>query len=420
MKRIFFLSLGIFAALAAWMALVFVATSEGWGRSALTRSDDAASFVEASAGIIERDHSGNLILLVLEGGVVTERYNFSSGEPVDGSSIFQVASLGKWLTAWGVMTLVEEGSIDLDRPVSDYLTRWQLPDSAFDNSGVTVRRLLSHTAGLGDGLGYDGFDGPEAVQTLEDSLTRARDASPGNSGIVELGSEPGSEWNYSGGGYTILQLLIEEVSDQSFAEFMSERVFGPLGMERTTFNHESALRLGLAENYDLNGNTEPFRWYTALAATSLFTTANDLAIFINAQSMPGAQSVLSDQSLALMQTPHASQMGADIWGIGPMLYAPNNAGGYIIGHDGNNGPAINTAARFDPATGDGIVILSTGSEMLATRLAGEWVFWRTGNVDSLMFLMSIEAMLLWMGVGSLFILIAAGFTGWRTRKRRPV
>jgi len=419
MKRILFLSLGAIVALAGWNVLVFAATSEGWGRSALTSSDDTASFAAAATRIIERDHVGNLTLLVLEGGRVAERYNFSTGDPVDGSSVFQVASLGKWLTAWGVMTLVEDGAIDLDRPVSDYLTRWQLPDSEFDTSGVTVRRLLSHTAGLGDGLGYDGFDGPEDVQTLEDSLTRARDASPGNSGIVELRSEPGSEWNYSGGGYTLLQLLIEEVSGQSFAEFMSQRVFVPLGMERTTFDHEEALRLGLAENYDLDGHTEPFRWYTALAATSLFTTADDLAMFINAQAAPGAQSVLTEASMALMQTPHASQMGADIWGAGPMLFAPNNAGGYIIGHDGNNGPAINTAARFDPASGDGIVILSTGSEMLATRLAGEWVFWKTGNIDSLMFLMSLEAMLLWMGIGSLFILFAAVILGWRMRKPRP-
>ncbi|WP_109259207.1 serine hydrolase domain-containing protein [Hyphobacterium indicum] len=419
MKRIVFLSLGMVAAITAWIVLVFVATSEGWGRSALTPADDAASFVEAATRIVERDHSGNLVLLVLEAGAVTRRYSFSTGDPVDGSSVFQAASLGKWLTAWGVMTLVEDGAIDLDHPVSDYLTRWQLPDSEFDTSGVTVRRLLSHTAGLGDGLGYDGFDGPEDLQTLEESLIRARDASPGNSGIVELGSEPGSEWNYSGGGYTILQLLIEGVSGQSFAEFMSERVFVPLGMERTTFDHEEALRLGLAENYDLNGNTQLFRWYTALAATSLFTSADDLAIFINAQAAPGAQSVLTEASLDLMQTPHASQMGADIWGIGPMLYAPNNVGGYIIGHDGKNGPAINTVARLDPATGDGIVILSTGSEMLATQLAGEWVFWKTGNIDSLMFLMSIDAMLLWMGIGSLILLLVTGIVGWRTRKRRP-
>ncbi|WOR16048.1 serine hydrolase domain-containing protein [Hyphomonas sp. FCG-A18] len=418
MIRVLVLSLVTLSAVVAWNISVFFATSEGWLKSPIVKSDSAPAFAAAAEEAVTDEHTGNLGMILIEDGEVAERYFMSTGTPVDGSSVYQVASLGKWITAWGVMVLVEEGAIDLDTPISEYLTRWQLPESAFDPSGVTVRRLLSHTAGLTDGLGYDGFERAEEVQSLVASLTRALDASPGNSGVVELGAEPGSEWNYSGGGYTILQLVIEEVSGQSFAEFMSQRVFVPLGMERSTFNHEEAIRLGLAQNFNLNGDTEPFRWYTALAATSLFTSADDLALFIKAQATPEGQSVLSGQSLELIRTPHASQMGADIWGLGAMLYAQNNDGGYIIGHDGNNGPAINTVARIDPATGDGIVILSTGSEMLATELAGEWVFWKTGNIDSLMFLMSFEAMLLWMGVGSLIIVILAIAFGWRGRRPR--
>ena len=418
MIRVLILSLVTLSAVVAWNMSVFFATSEGWMKSPIVKSDSSRVFLAAVEETVATQHVGNFGIVLLEKGEVAERYFMSTGEPVDGSSVYQVASLGKWITAWGVMVLVEEGAIDLDTPISAYLTRWQLPESAFDHSGVTVRRILSHTAGLTDGLGYDGFASPEEVQSLEASLTRALDASPGNSGVVELGAEPGSEWNYSGGGYTTLQLLIEEVSGQSFAEFMSQRVFVPLGMERSTFNHEEAIRLGLAQNFNLNGDTEPFRWYTALAATSLFTSADDLALFIKAQATPGGQSVLSDQSIELIRRPHASQMGADIWGLGAMLYAPNNEGGYIIGHDGNNGPAINTVARIDPASGDGIVILSTGSEMLATELAGEWVFWKTGNIDSLMFLMSFKGILMWMALGSLIIVALAIAVGWRRRKQR--
>lgn len=418
MIRLFFLILGTLAAILAWSVLVFIGTSEGWGKARLAAPDDAAGFVAAAAQMIERDHTGNLSLLVLESGEIAGAFDYSTGDAVDNSSVFQVASLGKWLTGWGVMVLVEDGAIDLDRPVSDYLTRWQLPDSAFDASGVTVRRLLSHTAGLGDGLGYDGFENAGEVQTIEQSLTRARDASPGNSGVVALDAEPGSGWNYSGGGYTLLQLLIEEVSGQSFADFMDERVFDPLGMQRTTFSHDEALRLGLAGNFRPDGTTEPFRWYTALAATSLFTTSGDLAIFLSAQARPDGQTVLSDATLEMMRTPHAAQMGADIWGLGVMLYAPDNQGGYIIGHDGSNGPAINTLARLDPDSGDGIVILSTGSERLATQIGGEWVFWQTGNIDNLMFLMMFETLLVRILIGSIVIVILGGFVGWRTRKRR--
>ena len=321
--------------------------------------------------------------------------------------------MSKWLTAWGVMTLVQDGTLDLDAPVSDYLTRWQLPETEFDASGVTVRRLLSHTSGLDDGLGYDGFDTPEERQTLEASLTKAADASPGNSGIVSLGAEPGSGWNYSGGGYTLLQLIIEEVTGQTFSDFMAERVFEPLGMTRSTFDHQAALDMGLAENYDLSGNTEPFRWYTALAPTALFTSPGDMATFLQAQSPQNGQTVLTDATLSEMMTPHASQMGADIWGLGVMLFAPNDSGSYIIGHDGNNGPAINTAARLDPATGDGIVVFETGSDILATNLASEWVFWKTGKVDNLLFVMQLDTTLLWIVIGAIVILIGGILVAWR-------
>jgi CubicO group peptidase (beta-lactamase class C family) len=316
------------------------------------------------------------------------------------------------------MVLVEDGAIDLDAPVSTYLTRWELPPGAFDVSGVTVRRLLSHTAGLSDGLGYDGFDAPQEVQTLEASLSRAADASPGNDGVVRLGAEPGEGWAYSGGGYTLLQLLVEEVSGQGFADFMDARVFTPLGMERTTFDHREALALGLAQNFDTDGGVEPFRWYTALAATSLFTTAGDLALFVQSQAPGGERPVLSEATLEMMRTPHASQLGADIWGLGLMLYAPNGKGSHIIGHDGNNGPAINTTARLDPDTGDGIVILATGSPLLATELAGEWVYWKTGRVDNLTFAIGLGSLLLWIGGGALVILVVGILVGWKSRKRR--
>jgi len=260
MIRLFMTIMATLVVIIAWNLSVFLTFSEGWLKSPIVKSNSPQKFAAAVEKTVAAEHSGNFGIVLIEGSEVAERYFMSTDTPVDGSSVFQVASLGKWITAWGVMVLVEEGAIDLDMPVSKYLSRWELPDSAFDSSGVTVRRLLSHTAGLTDDLGYDGFDRPNDIQSLEASLRRALDASPGNSGIVELGAEPGSEWNYSGGGYTLLQLLIEEISGQSFADFMSERVFEPLGMEGTTFSHEEALRLGLAQNFDLDGNTVPFRW----------------------------------------------------------------------------------------------------------------------------------------------------------------
>lgn len=417
MRRFAGLAASVVLASLTWSGLVFADLSEGWTRSAIAEPDDRVGFVATARAIAEEHHRGNLAFILVEDGKEAGSFFLSRGEPVDRDSVFQVASLGKWLTAWGVMALVDEGRIDLDAPVATYLTRWQLPESAFDASGVTVRRLLSHTAGLGDGLGYDGFATREQRQSLEGSLTRALDAAPERSGVVALGSEPGSGWAYSGGGYTVLQLVIEEVSGEPFAQYMDRKVFAPLGMTRTTFDHDKAIELGLAQNFRSDGTREPFRWYTALAATSLFTTAGDLSRFIVAQGPQGEQVVLSQATVDAIATPHASQLGADIWGLGAMLYAPNDRGGFVLGHDGQNGPAINTAARLDPATGDGIVVLSTGNAGLATRLAGEWVFWKTGRVDMLDFTTGIPRALAWLGAGLAAIVLVAILIGLRLHRR---
>ncbi|MFK7842335.1 MAG: serine hydrolase domain-containing protein [Sphingorhabdus sp.] len=412
------LCLAFIVAVIIWSGTVFTALDQGWGHSAIAESGDPAAFEIEAKEIAEQRKTGNVSFILLEGGTSVASFHLSNGEKVDYQTVFQVASLGKWLTAWGIMVLVEEDKINLDASVSTYLTRWQLPDSEYDASGVTVRRLLSHTAGLGDSLGYDGFDTAQDRQTLEASLSKAADASPGKDGKTVLGSEPGSGWNYSGGGYTLLQLVIEEVSGAGFPEFMQDRVFAPLDMDRTTFDHAEAIELGLAQNFKADGLAEPFRWYTALAATSLFTTSEDLAKFISAQAPGVSNPVLSAEMMALIQEPHASDLGADIWGLGAMLYAPNNSGDFIIGHDGSNEPAINTAARLDPATGDGIVILSTGNPMLATEIAGEWVFWKSGNVDSLTFASRLPTALAVFAVGLAAILLFSALLIWRPRTNR--
>jgi CubicO group peptidase (beta-lactamase class C family) len=324
-----YLRLAVIALFAAcgWALLVFASLDQGLFRSPIAERGEPARFLAAAYDRAEKRNRGNLALILIEDGREVGSFALSEGEPVDSDSVFQTASLGKWLTASGVMALVEKGRIDLDAPVSSYLSRWRLPDGEFDESGVTVRRLLSHTAGLGDELGYDGFENARDVQTLEASLTRAADASPGKSGEVRLESEPGSGWQYSGGGYTLLQLIVEEVSGQPFASYMEKTVFAPLGMERTTFDHDRALSLGLAQNFRPDGTSEPFRRYTALAASSLFTSAGDLARFLEAQGPGAGDGVLTPETRRLIASPHASQLGADIWGLGAMLYAPNEAGG---------------------------------------------------------------------------------------------
>lgn len=425
MKRLILIVLVTLLCMAGWVGVTLVAASEGWWRKPLVTSDAPDVFMSAARELVEDENNGNFAMVLLDEGEVAGSHYASIGQPVDGDTLFQVASLSKWLAAWGVMRLIEDGAVDLDAPVSTYLTRWSLPASSYGNEGVTIRRLLSHTAGLGDGLGYNGFEKRDDVQSLEASLSKAGDASPAANGTLAVVQEPGSEWDYSGGGYTLLQLLIEEVSGQSFGDYMKARVFEPLGMDRSTFDFDEAREAGLAENYRLDGETEPFRYYTALAATSAFTSANDLTAFAKAQIpalIDESETVLRQATLRQMRSPHASQLGADIWGLGVMLYAPNNTGDFIIGHDGNNEPAINSAVRVDPVTGSGIIILTTGNDLLATRLAGEWVYWTSGNVDFLTFASELETTIGNAIAGSVIIFIAGllfAFRVWRLLRLLP-
>jgi CubicO group peptidase (beta-lactamase class C family) len=281
---------------------------------------------------------------------------------------------------------VERGAIDLDTPVSRYLTRWDLPESEFDNDAVTVRRLLSHTAGLTDGLGYLGFGPGQEVQGLVESLSDTGDPVEGASGRVRVGQKPGSQWMYSGGGYTILQLLIEEVSGEPFSRFMQRTVLDPLGMTDSSFVLEEARRSRLATSYDPELAPAPLYRYTALAAASLYSTSSDGVRFLQAH-LPGAngepigRDVLQPETVSQLQVPQARKFGRNIWGLGCILYAGGDRGGYVIGHDGNNRPALNHTWRLNSATGNGIVVMSSGDETFASRLGGEWTFWETGNVD---------------------------------------
>lgn len=411
---------GLLAAALTGAVILFGAV-EGWGRARLAPAGDAGQFAASAAARLDKDSMGNAAFILVDGGIPVSEHFVSRGAPVDRDTQFQVSSLSKWATAWGVMALVEQGKIDLDAPVSRYLTRWRLPAGAFDNDKVTVRRLLSHTAGLTDGLGYAGFAPGVPVQSLEASLTKAADASPGANGSVRVGMEPGS-FEYSGGGYTLLQLIVEEVSGQAFNDFMKQTVFVPLGMSRSTYVLAEPAA-NVAEFYDTDGSRATHFRFTSLAATSLYTSAGDMTRFIAAHAPgrngePAGRGVLSAETLRAMRRPHASEMGADIWGLGVMLYAPNNAGDFIIGHDGDNEPAINTAVRLDPATGDGVVLLETGNELLATRLAGEWVFWNSGEVDFLTLTMELKKTLTWAAIGAGVAFLAIFLLVWRPARRR--
>ncbi|MGH6950962.1 MAG: serine hydrolase domain-containing protein [Vitreimonas sp.] len=413
--------------LIGWTAVLFGASViGGWQWRISAPRGDTTAFATAAQAMIERNNRGNVGFAMLHNGRIVAEHFVSIGAPVDQDTLFQAASISKWVAAWGVMKLAEEGRIDLDAPVSTYITRWRLPDGRFDESQVTGRRLLSHTAGLTDGLGYGGFAPGAPLQTLEASLTRAADASFGADGRVRVGARPGERFQYSGGGYALLQLLIEEITGQPFNDYMQGAVLRPLGMTRSTYVL-SADTPNVAESFD-SGSEAIYYRFSALAPASLHTSVADMARFLQAHvaganGEPPGRGVLRPETLEEMRRPHARIFGGAIFGLGTFLYAPNNAGGFVIGHEGENAPAIHTSARIDPASGDGIVLLETGHPRLAANIANEWVLWNTGNESFIMKLADAQRALPVLLGGWLAIaagaLIVVGFVIARRRQWPP-
>jgi len=425
MKRVLKYFVSTIVIMLLFATAIVLETKNGWFYSAIAEKTETQNFVNEVKNVLKTEFAGNFAMAVISNGVVEKEVFNSFGKKVDRTSIFQVASLSKWVSAVGVMKLVEQGKLDLDEPISSYLTRWNLPESEFDHQKVTVRRLLSHTAGLTDGLGYSGFNSRKEVQSLESSLTKALDADEGLSGVVKVGMEPGTAFKYSGGGYTVLQLLVEEVSGKTFAEFMKEEIFEPLKMNHSTYVLADSSEKDLVEFYNADSTKAQHYYYTSLAATSLYTTLADLEIFFQVflpgkNGEPIGRNVIEAKTLKKMREPHASTMGMDIWGLGTILYASTENGDSIIGHDGKSTPPINTAIRLDPETGNGVIILETGNTLLASKLASEWVFWKTGKVDLVLFTMLKDKMVSSILKVFMLVPILAILIGFFRRKKRVI
>jgi len=164
---------------------------------------------------------GSAALVLVQANRVVAEHGFgmantSTQAPVKSDrTLYQLASVSKAVTAWGVMKLVEAGRLSLDEPVLRHLEPWRFPGSESYRGQVTVRHLLSHTAGLDDGLGYGGFLPGEAIQTLEESLSLTKDSTVGEPRAVRVAREPGKDMSYSGGGYTIYLATLDRGDHQA-------------------------------------------------------------------------------------------------------------------------------------------------------------------------------------------------------------
>lgn len=263
------------------------------GAAAVTRSTfDPPAGVPALGERLERlvprslqehDVPGASIAVVRQGRVAWARgfgsADVRTGAPVTPDTRFQVASVSKPVAALAVLRLADELGVDPDAALAGRGGAWRPPSRGPDPRGITLARLLSHTAGLS----VPGYGGLPPDRPLPSTLASLEGRS-GDAGAVELAQEPGTEVVYSGGGYTVAQHWAETAGGKDFGALARETVLRPLGMTHSSFAQQDRPRD--AGGHSAGGRPMPAYRYPELAAAGLRATAPDLARFA-AAFMPG-------------------------------------------------------------------------------------------------------------------------------------
>lgn len=214
----------------------------------------------------------------------TKTYGFADVTekiPATLQTLFQAASISKSINSLAILKLVQEGKLSLEEDINMYLKSWKFPyDSVSKGKKITIFNLLNHTGGLSIG-GFGGYptgvELPTTIQTLN-GLT------PSNSKAVRSVFEPGLKFQYSGGGTTISQLILEVVTDEKYEDYMLKNVLKPLKMDKSSFNQppsENTMYL-LATGYNSNGKEVKGKYhiYPEKAAAGLWTNPTDLAKYV--------------------------------------------------------------------------------------------------------------------------------------------
>lgn len=303
-------------------------------------------------------------IAVLDGGRIAWAKGYGvlqagGSEPVDAETVFSVGSVSKVGTAAATLRLVDQGRLDLDRPVNDYLSAWQVPENELTaREPVTLRRIMSHTAGL-TVHGFADFqpeeDLPTTVEILEGS-------GPAKNPPVVVDILPGSRFRYSGGGTTVEQLVIEETMRSDYASAAKTLVFDPLGMSRSTYENPIPASHGnIAKAHDgLGRPTALPRGYEAMpenGASGLWTSPSDYAKLVIAfiESYNGADDPFISRELAqdVMTRVPPSQFG-----LGPEI--AGEAGMLRFRHGGAN-DSYKAYMEGHLVTGDGVIVFTNGT-----------------------------------------------------------
>ncbi|HEX7505234.1 MAG TPA: serine hydrolase domain-containing protein [Polyangia bacterium] len=315
---------------------------------------ELADFTQAE---IARQKVPGAAIAVVENGAVTHQMGFGTKQlgkdsPVQSDTLFGIGSATKMLVASAVLTLREQGKVDLDAPVTNYVPTFQLTGA--DPSSVQVRHLLDHTSGLPD------FGMNLCAQSLSEWFSDPAQVTP-------LWSTPGKLWNYSNRNYSLAGLLLENVSGQPFAQAMQTRIFGPAGMIGATFDPNAAMagNHSLGHAPDAQMNLQPVELDTINcpvwqpAGGAFYASAPDMARFAQALLANGAP-VLKPDSVAAMEALEIEThwFPGESYGFG--LFARDSQGTRVYYHGGADGRFMTTVVLVPSRQFAIVVLLNSG------------------------------------------------------------
>ncbi len=282
-----------------------------------------------------------------------------TGRKADTETVYSVGSVSKIGAATISLKMVSDGIFDLDTPVNSYLKTWQIPEDSFTRvRPISLRHILSHTSGLSV-HGFPDFIPGEDVPSITDTLDGLP---PSKTAAVRPLFVPGTSAKYSGGGITVEQLMISDVTGQIFEEAAREKLTHPLGMNRSTYQNPLPKEFGnIAAAHDKNGEVGalPRGWHTFAekAASGLWTTPTDIARMLCAliKSYKGEEGAFLPQELAVNMM---TEVGPSYFGLGPQLDGSGAQRRFF--HSGSN---EDYKAWFEGhlETGDGMVIFTNGA-----------------------------------------------------------
>ena len=287
-----------------------------------------------------------------------------AGQRATAATLFQAASISKPVTAAAVVRKAQGGELALDRDVNEYLRSWQLPANELTaKRAVSLELILSHGAGLTI-HGFPGYGPGASVPTVPQVLDGAL---PANTGAVRVDVEPGTRSIYSGGGYTIAQLVMTDRFGTPFPELMQSLVLGPAGMADSTFEQPVPPAQHAAAGYRTDGMPVPGKRhiYPEMAAAGLWTTAGDLARFaiaVQRSLRGGTGTLLAREAATRMITPFTGE-----YGLG--FHVEWHGGEPYFGHNGaNEGFQAVLLAHRDKGYGVAVMTNSDNGVRLAMEI----------------------------------------------------